>query len=400
MSTYQTKRRAPNSKYTKCKDFDISKFSATKLDLKSKYAKKQYIGYTRYGSDGKNSNSPLIELPSIKLDQGGIPQLEWTQNHTDKERSYIQVPLNPEDPNAQKLRNVYKQIDDYMCSDEAKNIIFEPLGNATVTTLVKKGKKKVKKQVEKPFSSLYEYTSIIRKSGGNIEIYDDEDDEYDEDEDDIEEDQIVDDSNVGDQDKKQYHDRCKIRVPLDWETDTISVPIFIKRPGCKVEKLRPAPKNMTELQEHLKFRDSIKGVVRVAKVWASKSKDKKTKKYSYGITLKFVQLVIIPSERASSNKEVFEEFVMTDSEDEYDNDKPTNTVAEKADNAEDEEDVGEEAGEDEELDDDELEDDDEEDEDEDENEGEDDDENEDEDDDDNSEIEDEENDDSEEFEEI
>jgi len=251
----------------------------------------------------------------------------------------------------------------------------------------------LKKKYGKKFSlkayikKLFHYNKIVKVQGGDeMEIPMEEGSDEEDNEEEVEEEEEAEDE-VGDAQpetkKTDWFDTCKMRLSVEYDAERcvsgdINTVVFVK----DNEEAKPRKVNVrtiSDLEQYLTWKSKFQMMVMVNKLWASKAV--KDKKREYGVTLKIMQMVIIPGTVGGSIRSEFEAYAFSDededpnmsgttqqdSEESIKDDKPEAEEEEEEEEEDDEEaedDDGEEAedddGEEEEDDDEEVEDDDEE----------------------------------------
>jgi hypothetical protein len=277
MTTMDTK--AKFSKFTKntnlttsFEDFEFGRLSFTQLEENSR-SNGQLIGYVRYNCPKNGEGSQLnLQCPWMKLFTYGIPR-QGPNFETDDKRAHIRIPFDEENEEQVALMKKLQQIDEYLSSDEFKQLNF--------------GKK----------ASKYKYSPIVR----------------------VPEEEEDDDGNVV---KKAPF--FKVKIKLSWPDKVVETNVYTveeyEEDGKKKWKTKETVecKTIDEMSTQVKYLSSIRPIIRPFKVWALNAKVPEPK---YGLMFK-VEKVQVQSTGGASNKSYKEYYqaendaFLSDSEDE------------------------------------------------------------------------------------
>ncbi len=223
-------KNIPPVRYDK---FDIKKFSIEKPQGKEYSNANQILSFLRYENVQFNLQTPMLTIVS-----GGVPSPTSPYHKTDEARMKgIKIPLDVDNPEVKILHEVFKQIDDYLVSDEFKSTLPDS--------------KKYK----------YEYLPLIRKpineSDGN----------------------------------KKYYDSIKVKLDCKLNDDKINIDsintsVFQKNESGKLEKLPIS--SIDDFAKHVCYLGTARFVLSFNKFYILRASKK------YGITLKIKQVEVNP----------------------------------------------------------------------------------------------------------
>jgi hypothetical protein len=291
-SDTQSKQMGSQARVVHISKLDTNAISATPLE-ENQMSKTQKIGYVRYNDPEVGETQTLIQTPLIQLTQYGIPSLgEYYKD--DKSRAFMKVPLDPKVKDSKIMDDKLTTLDEYFESDKTKAAI---LGKGY---------------------DIFDYTKIVREP-----VEDDDDDD--------------------DKPKKKGKDAkpkqpklkyFKARFDTDFETGDVKTKVYKRivtkdKNGkvLKVEREEQKVKTMTDVAELIRFMSYVRLIFSFNKTWASKTKDQKTKRKSYGVGLKILQIEYEPSsERTSTRANLTADSFVSDDEDE----ESVSVVAKKA----------------------------------------------------------------------
>lgn len=220
---------------------DVSKVVIEKPQ-KNAIVDSQLMSYPRY-----EDNQLLIQTPMMKLVSGGIPSADSKYHLDAKSRANnIKIPFDTENLEAMKLYDVLIKLDNYLDSDEFRKTIFD-----------------------KP--DQYSYQPIVREP---VDMGDDDDDK---------------------KKSKPKYNYMKVRLALDIDGDDIKVKtsVFQKNENGVREKL--ITNTVDEIAKYVRYLSNVRFVIMANKFYATKNKDPKTKKYTYGLTFKVQQVEVEPT---------------------------------------------------------------------------------------------------------
>lgn len=263
MNNKQTQNKSTNSATNKaanktilCKEFKIKNFAISEFDMKiSEANKQQFLAYPRYSYDNKiNSQSGLtFQTGWIKLEQYGFPTL-GDYNKTDETRNYVKIPLNLDLPDSKALYDMATEIDKYIL--------------ANVATLVPKI------YLAKAKFDKLDYNPLIKEPA---EV---------------------------DEGKTPRLHGCKAKLDIDFNTKKIKTCIFVKEVDqldtTKTRTVKKTVNTPTDLDEYLTWNCNVRFIINANKFYVQKATNP-NKKYTYGMSLKIVQMEIEPREKNSSS---------------------------------------------------------------------------------------------------
>jgi len=270
-----------------CPNFSVDNFSYTEMEIDNERNKAQMIAYPRYNHPGKGENSFIFQTDWIQLTQYGLPRKGVNPGDfymDDKERTFLKIPLDPNQESCVQLENMLQEIDDHNEANKAE--IFKSFAASKKTTGAKAAK-------------LFTYQSIVRSP------------------------QVDDDfGNLGgDGEKKEKFKYCKMQFTTSYPDRNITSGVFIRKEGADV----PKNERVTEVNvstasdleaEGLGWGAKVRMIVMVNKLWAAKSKNAQTKTRGFGVTMKILQLEVVPREKSGSIREQFSRYAFIDEEDE------------------------------------------------------------------------------------
>uniref|UniRef100_A0A6C0HUF9 Uncharacterized protein n=1 Tax=viral metagenome TaxID=1070528 RepID=A0A6C0HUF9_9ZZZZ len=258
MSTQQTT--------TKFQDFNASDLSFTKFE-ENERSKAQNLAFPRF----KESQRLMLQGPWIDMNAYGVPQLgEYYK--TDKDRAFIKIPLDLNNPEVKEFYEKLQSIDELMSSKEFK---AQQFGD------------KAKK---------YKYAYPICR----VPIDDDEDE---------------------DKKKSKYPRPPYMKVKLDatWPETKILTQVFtsVMKDG-KREREKQEVESVDDFANVVRYLSKIRPIISPVKAWCEK-KGKMGKDFlEYGITFKLVKVEVEPHVGNSSNLSSYmnnDAFIDSDDED-------------------------------------------------------------------------------------
>lgn len=269
-------------KLVKCQNADIEhSYFYTGLDFKkSDRNKAQMVAFPRYiYSQGEESNF-CFQTDWIQITNYGLPTLGIYYKF-DKERNFVKIPFDEQQPNCMKLKKMLASIDDK--TPRLDNIIFK----------------------KKALADAYTYQPIVRKPQPKKDVRS----------------LIDEDGKKEDKIEKPKPEYCKMVFNKKHDTDEITTVFYIRtphpeKPGEYISK-KTSIRSATELEKYLTFLSRCRMIVMVNKLWAAKNADKNGV-YNYGVTLKIIQMEIEPKELKKGVIEQFQEWAFQDSDGEDD----------------------------------------------------------------------------------
>jgi hypothetical protein len=284
MSITNSKNSKKSVPPVKCANFDSSCLSFTDLDIDNERNKAQMISYPRYTHQKHGESSYIFQTDWIQLTQYGLPKKgsepgDFYMNDTD--RTFLKIPLDPEQESCQHLQDMLLKVDDYIETNKAD--IFKTFAASKKTTGVKAAK-------------LFTYQPIVRKPQDENEFGE----------------TIVDDK------KKEKFLYCKMQFNTSYPEKDITSMVFIRDENDKTQKSNvPATvSSATDLENvGLVWGSKVRMIVMVNKLWAAKAKDNNGSR-RFGVTMKILQMEVIPREKSGSIKEQFTRYAFIDQDDE------------------------------------------------------------------------------------
>ena len=263
----------PPIKFSK---LNTSKISFSPLE-KNERSKAQKISYPRYSDEKFGQVNLVFQSPEIKITQYGIPTLgEYYKS--DKDRSFIKLPLDSENKEVKQFIDKLMEIDQ-LAEAQKQHII---------------GKNYAK----------FDYVKIVRAPPPTN---DDDDD-------------TTSKSKNG-KPKVEKLKFCKVKIDTVYETGQVKTMVF-KKLGDEEAKERKVKREevkgletITDLTSHIPYNCTVKLIITANKLWATNAPDK-TGRYSYGISLKVLQVeASIPENKSSMIKNSFSTDAFIDEED-------------------------------------------------------------------------------------
>ena len=256
---------------------DTSLFDVTKPEDNDRIPS-QKLSYVRYKNKGRSS-SLYMKTPRIQMTSGGIPK-EGPYYDTELKRAKgFKIIFNQSNDDEKKFYDKMKELDKYFSSDDFR---INTLG-----------------WTEK-VSQTFDYVPIVRKPQ--------EKDDDDEDETPV-------------QNKKKYPsstlEYMKAFFELEYQTNRPLVKIFHKQDNDE-PKLVDDFCNLDDVrQKYMVFMGYYKYVLMPNKLYATKNKDQKTGRKTYGVTWKVICVEAEPPERLGGQVIADNPFI-SDDEDEDD----------------------------------------------------------------------------------
>jgi hypothetical protein len=281
-------------------DFDINNWSNTEIDFEDEKSKDafQFTCYGRYNYGKESSpvmNQLVFKTGPIKLVTYGIPQLGQYAK-TDKERSYIKVPLDPTQDSCVNLFKMFEKLDEWAVKNKSKFFTGR---------LAK-------------FAKVYDYSSIVRKPQEVPSLDDDEDDDEDKPK----------KSKKSADEKPQY---AKIKISTEYSSGDVDTVVYLREEDGPVKQ---EVKTITDIANLVTWQSTVQMICVCNKLWFGKSADK-TGRRQFGIGFKLRQCEVIEKVSGSAKSDFtsyafddtikVEEKVEVDEEDE----KPTKPASKK-----------------------------------------------------------------------
>jgi hypothetical protein len=260
MSTQQTT--------TKFQDFNAADLSFTKFE-ENERSKAQNLAFPRY----KETQRLMLQGPWIEMNAYGVPQLgEYYK--TDKDRAFIKIPLDLNNPEVKEFYDKLQTIDEMMNSKEFK---AQQFGD------------KAKK---------YKYAYPICR------VPMEEDDEEDE-------------------KKKSKYPRppyMKVKLDATWPETKILTQVYtsVMKDG-KREREKQEVESVDDFANVVRYLSKIRPIIQPVKAWCEK-KGKMGKDFlEYGLTFKLIKIEVEPHVGGGSNLSQYmnnDAFIDSDEEDE------------------------------------------------------------------------------------
>ncbi len=262
MSTQQTT--------TKFQDFDVKDLTFTKFE-ENERSKAQNMAFPRF----KETQRLMLQGPWIEMNAYGVPQLgEYYK--TDKDRAFIKIPLDLNNPEIKEFYEKLQSIDEMMSS------------------------KKFKEQQFGAKASKYKYAYPICR----VPVEDEEEDE--------------------DKDKKKskYPRPPYMKVKLDatWPETKITTQVFtsIMKDG-KREREKQEVESVDDFANHVRYLSKIRPIITPVKGWCEKKAKMGSNEMQYGLTFKLVKVEVEPHVGGGSNMSQYmnnDAFIDSDDDDE------------------------------------------------------------------------------------
>ena len=230
-------------------EVDPSRISFTELKENDR-SLGQKIAYPRYNHPKLGANSDLIiQLPWIKITQGGIPRID-KYHADDSKRGYIKLPLDQSIPEIKEFSDMLRSIDAVLGSSENKQMWFGSQANK------------------------YEYTSLFR-------IPEEEDPE-----------ESKTKKNQGP--KLPY---MKVKLDTTYPENHVKTVIFksVMKDGKRERSLVDDITDIDSLCKTVSYMSTVRPIIRPVKLWSASNKTK-----SYGLSFKVLKMEVEPSEKSTS----------------------------------------------------------------------------------------------------
>ena len=238
---------------TKYTEFEADRLSFTTLE-ENERSKGQKIAYPRYNHPSLGEGQPLfLQGPWMTMFNYGVPTLGEFYKE-DKDRAFVKVPLDMNDPEIVKMIEEFKKIDELIGAEDFKKENFG---------------KYVKK---------YTYQSIVRSP------LSDEDEEVS---------------------RPPY---MKLKLDLTWPDSNVKTEVFSSEllDSGKRERKKINIETVTDFANNMPYMCKFRPVFRPVKMWAHQSKMKDP---GYGIVFKLIKVEIEPSNNANS---VYQNYLQGD----------------------------------------------------------------------------------------
>jgi hypothetical protein len=258
-------------------NFDITKPEDNERILAQK------LSYIRYKNKGRSSQL-YMKTPRIHMTSGGIPQEGPYYPDDQKRAKGFKIPFTKETEEEVGFYQKMKELDDYFSSEDFKRDV---LGWSEKT------------------ASTYDYVPIVRTP-------------QEMDDDDEEEDEEKAKAKKALREKREKMgpkpDYMKPFFELEYQTNKVLVKILHKTGDEKIPV-----EDVNVLDDALKYitwNGYAKYILTPNKLYATKQKDNKTGKKTYGVTWKVICVEAEPSEKAGGKQELPDDPFISDDEDE------------------------------------------------------------------------------------
>ena len=260
-----------------CENFDITK------PEDNDRVPSQKLSYIRYKNKGR-SGQLYMKTPRIHMTSGGIPQEGPFYPDDLKRAKGFKIPFTKETPDEIDFYNKMKELDSYFSSDQFKKDI---LGWSDKT------------------AQGYDYVPIVRTP----QEIDDEDEEEDEEKMKLR--KLLKEKREKMGPKPDY---MKPFFELEYQTNKVLVKIFHKQGDDKI--LVEDANTIDEATKYITWNGYDRFVITPNKLYASKQKDNKTGKKTYGVTWKIICIEAEPAEKSGGKQELPDDPFISDDEDE------------------------------------------------------------------------------------
>ena len=259
MSNQKTDQKAKATKGSntgpmviECEKTNVKKnLTFTELDTKNERSKSQAICYPNYEYIPNVKKNFIFKTGPIKLVQYGITAInektkQWIKS--DKDREYVRIPYNPEDPNSVALFKMLEEADEVARSQQAT--IF--------------GTK----------SSQYKYVPLVKEPSEATEEENDEEEQ----------------PKKSDKPKEPKMKFCKVKLDAEYtEEREITTAVFVDGNTEPLDNI----KTVSDVAEHVTWQSTVRFIIMMNKLWAEKIPKKKGEQKEFGITMKCMQLEVV-----------------------------------------------------------------------------------------------------------
>jgi hypothetical protein len=289
-NTTQSTNPKKGSAPVHCGKFESSRYSYTDLEVENERNKAQMIAYPRYTHPNGGDGGFVFQTDWINFTQYGLPKKGTKPGDyymEDKDRCFLKVPLDKSQESCVQLENMLMEIDKY----NVKNVetIFKNFAASKGVTPSKAAK-------------LFTYQPAVRTP---------------QDDDELAEVDGKSSNNAGtNKPKTERFKYCKMQFNSSYPDKTITTQVYLREgEGENVKITEVSPKTPTELEDlGLGWGASVRMIVMINKLWAAKSTNQQTKTRSYGISMKIMQLEIIPRVKQGSIRDQFTKYAFIDGE--------------------------------------------------------------------------------------
>jgi hypothetical protein len=266
------------------KNVSIENFDITKLEDNERIPS-QKLSFIRYKNKGR-SEQLIMKSPKIHMISGGIPQkcISYYTNAHERAKGF-KIPFTKGTAEESSFYYKMKSFDTYFSSENFKRDV---LGWSDKT------------------SATYDYVPIVRTPQ---EIDDDDDDEEDEEK--ARAKKAIKEKREKMGPKLEY---MKAFFELEYKTDKVLVKILLKSGEEKIPV--NDVKTIDDATRYITWNGFAKYALTPNKLYATKQKDPKTGKKTYGVTFKIICAEVEPFERAIGKQELPDDPFISDDEDE------------------------------------------------------------------------------------
>lgn len=244
----------------------------------------QKLSYVRYKNKGK-SGQLYMKTPVIQMTSGGIPQEGPFFDNDTKRAKGFKIPFNKSTQEETDFYDKMKELDDYFNSESFRR------DNLGFSDKVSQG---------------FDYVPIVRKP----QEREDDDDE---------------DAPKNDKKKKFDGPRPEYMKPffeLEYQTNKVLVKIYHKKGEEKT--LVEDVISLDDATRYINYLGHYKYILTPNKLYATKNKDQKTGRKSYGVTWKIICIEAEPREQLGGKLELpTDPFISDDEDDDF---KLTSTI--------------------------------------------------------------------------
>ena len=210
----------------------------------NKYTPSQKAGFVTY-----KGQSLQIQSPDLLLFTYGIPKEDPKYHKTDKDRLYLKIPEDVNNPKCIEFFKKMESIDAYFGSDEFKT---SKMGRS---------------------AKYYKYTPIVRS------VIVEDDDEGDE----------VEDKRKEKNAKPRY---IKVKIDNDYETSNVLTKCFVKDGNERIQVADIV--TIDDLMKYVRYNSHVRVLISVVKTYMSKNKSNNSEYKNYGVTIKLSQVLCDP----------------------------------------------------------------------------------------------------------
>lgn len=244
----------------KCNNVDFSRTLIGELNTDGK----QSNAYINYEDPTLNAETKiLVKTGKIKITCRGVPRLDPQFHPTNDKREFIEIPLDPEQPDAVRLREHLEKGDEYFGSEETRKKLF--------------GK----------HASKYVYSPMVKIAKKK----DDDDSDSEEDKKSKKKGKGKDNNDK----KKSYPNHDYVRMKFNFyvkEDERVNV-TKLKRINGKTKTVVKA-QTMDDIEREIRFLSEIRLIFHYGRIWANKAAAPGSDKKLYGVGLKVIAIDYTP----------------------------------------------------------------------------------------------------------